>query len=133
MNRIAIKVAIGSFALLLTSAALAADGFTQSCRDIDLRRGSVLEAVCRSASGRPSRDRLNLNDYIGVVNGDLRWERNGNFSDRTRNCALDRYRGDTILRCDTQRRHGSWTSSSLNLDERITNINGTLQYRGRRR
>ena len=133
MNRIAIKAAIGSFALLLTSAALAAGDFTQTCRDIDLRRGSVLEAVCRSVSGRPSRDRINLNDYIANIDGDLRWQRNGNFSASSRNCDLDRYRGNTILRCDTQRRNGTWTSSSVNLDDRIANINGTLRYQGHRR
>jgi hypothetical protein len=132
MNRNALKLAFGSFVLLLTGSALAQGDFTQTCRRIDLRRGSFLDAVCQSVSGRPSRTGIDLNEYITNDNGNLRWQRNGNFILSSRNCEVSRFRGDTILRCDTQRRNGSWASSSLNLDERIANINGTLRYQGRR-
>ena len=132
MNRTAIKVALGSFALLLTSSALAAGDFTRSCRSIDLQRGSVLKATCKSISGRPSQSGIQLNDYIANINGNLRWRRNGNFILSSRRCDLDFVAGVTVLHCDTQRWNGSWTSSWLTLDERIANINGRLQYQGPR-
>ena len=131
MNRIALKMAFGSFALLLTSSALAAGDFTRSCRNIDLHRGSVLEATCKSTSGRPSQTGMQLNNYIANINGRLRWQRNGNFIASSRRCELDFVSGVTVLHCDTQRRDGSWTSSSLTLDEHIANINGALRYERR--
>lgn len=131
MNRIAMKMAFGSFVLLLTSAALARGEFTRSCRGIDLHRGSFLEATCRSVSGRPSQTGIQLNNYIANINGNLRWRRNGNFIASSRRCELDFVSGVTVLHCDTQRRNGSWTSSSLTLDEHIANINGALRYQGR--
>ena len=131
MNRMAIKAAFGSAALLLTTSALAAGDFSRTCRHMDLRHGSVLEATCRSISGRPSQTGIQLNNYIANINGQLRWRRNGNFRASSRHCELDFVSGVTVLHCDTQRRNGSWTSSSLTLDERIANINGALRYERR--
>ena len=131
MNRTAIKVALGSFALLLASSAWAAGEFTRSCKNIDLRSKSALDATCRTMRGSHARTGIQLNNYIANIDGDLRWKRNGNYSASSRNCDLDRSHGTTILRCDTRRIDGSWTSSSLNLDSRIANINGRLQYQWR--
>ena len=98
---------------------------------MDLHRRSVLEATCKSISGRPSQTGIQLNKYIANNNGNLRWRRNGNFIASSRHCELDFVSGVTVLHCDTQRRDGSWTSSSLTLDEHIANINGALRYERR--
>lgn len=128
MNRIAMKMAFGSFALLLTSSALAAGDFSRTCRDVDLHRGSFLTSTCKSVSGRPSQAGIQLNNYIANINGNLRWRRNGNFIASSRHCELDFVSGVTVLLCDTRRANGSWTSSLLTLDERIANLDGALRY-----
>jgi len=117
----------GSFILLVLNSAWALGEFTKSCTNIDLV-GASLFADCKDQNGRPTNAGISLNNRIGNEDGRLVWENDGNFSGSTRNCDVETSSGRTFLHCDSQRRDGSWTSSSLNLDEHIADINGSLRY-----
>jgi hypothetical protein len=104
-----------------------AGDFTRTCSNITLV-GTALEAMCRTINQGQARSGISLNRYIANIDGRLTWRRNGNYSASSQNFELDQESGVTFLHCDCQRRDGTWTSSALNLDERISNINGQLTY-----
>jgi len=120
----------GACTLLWLNSAWAAGGFTASCWDIDIN-GTGLEAECRTNNGGSALTGINLNNRIGNRNGKLVWESNGGYGGSSTNCEIDQESGRSFLHCDTMRNDGSWTSPSLNLDDRIANRNGNLRYSSR--
>ena len=122
-----VVASVFTLACLQQNVALAEGKFTSTCENITLE-GAGLEAVCKTTDQRNSNTGINLNGYITNRNGVLRWRRNGEFMNSSQNCDVEWHSGVSILHCDCLRRDGTWTGSTLNLDERIANINGALTY-----
>jgi hypothetical protein len=90
--------------------------------------GASLEAFCKTINGQEVQTGINLNNYIVNINGQLGWARQGNFIASSRDCVIRGNERVSILDCKTVTINGFETNSSLNLDERIVNINGSLIY-----
>lgn len=97
--------------------------FSQSSTNIQLQ-GSDLVAQCRDMGGSGCDSRININNYIANYDGTLAWHANGNFAASTRNMRVE----GGMLYAESQRCDGSWISSQINLDEKITNFNGKMIY-----
>jgi len=117
----------GAFTLLLLNSAWARGEFTKSCWDIDLL-GTSLFADCRERDGGVANAGISLNNRIANDDGQLHWRNNGGYGGSTQNCEVEQDSGKTFLHCDTRKSDGTWTSSSLNLDDHIANIDGSLRY-----
>jgi CVNH domain len=120
-------ISLAAFAFIWANSAFAAGDFTKTCSNITINDNGLLMADCRTENGEIAEVSYNLNDRVGNEDGRLLWG-GGRFSE-TSHCKLHYYTETTTLQCDTQKRDGSRASSSLNLDERIANINGSLRYR----
>jgi len=106
---------------LMTSIATAGD-FSQTCTNISMH-GSKLVAHCRRIDQSYKKTAINLDRYIGNINGVLSWD-DGNFSQTCRNVHA---RGG-VLKAVCERRNGSLKKTSIDLDEGISNINGSLKF-----
>ena len=105
--------------------ALAGD-FAKTCGRIRLS-GSTLSATCRTRRGGNRGSRINLNDFVTNSNGYLRFSNNeGAFSRTCRNIRLSRSRRTLLASCRTF--SGNLRNTSLNLNARITNRNGSLDF-----
>lgn len=126
-----LKYAASASLFLLTSLqsniVLASGEFTKTCSNITLDQGHILEANCETNNGGRAQTGRSLNNLIANINGRLIWRRDGNYIASSQHCELDYQSGRTFLHCDTRKSDGSWTSSSLDLDRHIANINGTLR------
>lgn len=124
--------------VLLPNSVQARGEFSRSCRNISLRYETepILLAECQNESGDWNRSELNLNNYIANMNGALVWLENGVFgntclaSDQNPRLPRDPFPnldGSVLtVRCETEQ--GSTQVTSINLDEHITNRNGSLTY-----
>ena len=97
--------------------------FSQSCSNITFSNNtSFLKADCLPSAFTV----ISLNKHIGNNNGSLIWARNGNFTQSCKLCYVRRHLGVVWLRCtclsgDTE------VKTQINLDERLTNVNGALR------
>ena len=97
--------------------------FSQSSTDITLD-GSLLKARCMDLSGTYLDASIDLNNCIANIDGELKWQANGDFIETSRIvCIFQMY-----LECDCKTKAGSWQRSSVYLDERIANCNGSLVF-----
>ena len=96
--------------------------FSRSSKDISISR-SVLTANCRDSDGSYNVSTLDLNNWIANIDGSLRWAEDGKFYDSSKNTSLT---DDVTLEADCRNVHGSYVSSTLNLDEKIANVDGKL-------
>ncbi|MEH2184468.1 CVNH domain-containing protein [Nostoc sp.] len=104
--------------------------FTLTSSNITLE-GSVLKAVSKTTAQKDVQTSIDLNDCIANIDGTLTWTKGGNFKATSRNIKVESSSGNTILRAESQKANGSsWVDASLNLDEKITNNEGTLRYDG---
>ncbi|MEH2295870.1 MAG: CVNH domain-containing protein [Nostoc sp.] len=104
--------------------------FTLTSSNITLE-GSVLKAVSKTTAQKDVQTSIDLNDCIANIDGTLTWTKGGNFKATSRNIKVESGSGDTILRAECQKANASsWVDASLNLDEKITNNEGTLRYDG---
>lgn len=104
--------------------------FTLTSSNITVEDG-VLKAVSKTTAQKDVPTSINLNDCIANIDGTLTWTKGGNFKATSRNIKVESGSGDTILRAECQKANGSsWVDASLNLDEKITNNEGTLRYDG---
>jgi hypothetical protein len=126
MYKYAKTIALASFALIWADAAFATGEFTRTCSNIRFDNG-LLEANCRTISGAIAQVGYNLNNRIGNEDGRLHWG-GRRFTQTSEHCELEGFAAVTVLHCNTQKRDGSWTSSALNLDEHIANLDGNLRY-----
>jgi hypothetical protein len=124
---ICVRALVVGLTFLPQKVALATGGdFTLSCRNITITNGASLEAFCKTINGQEVQTGINLNHHIANINGQLVWATQGNFIATSRNCVIRGNRRVSILACKTLTINGFETNSSLNLDERIININGWL-------
>ena len=124
---IGVRALVGGLTFLPQKVALATGDFTLTCRNITIN-GASLEAFCKTINGQEVQTGINLNNYIVNINGQLGWARQGNFIASSRDCVIRGNERVSILDCKTVTINGFETNSSLNLDERIVNINGSLIY-----
>ena len=99
--------------------------FSRSSMDISLS-GSVLTANCRDIEGSYHVSTLDLNNWIANIDGSLRWAHNGKFYDSSSDTSLI---DGVTLKANCRKIDGSRVSSTLNLDEKIGNLNGKLEVR----
>ena len=96
--------------------------FSRSSNDITLS-GSVLTANCRDIEGSYHVSTLDLNNWIANIDGSLRWAHNGRFYDSSKDTSLI---DGATLKADCRKIDGSYVNSTLNLDDKIANLNGKL-------
>ena len=97
--------------------------FSASCEKMMLD-GSILKARCQNLSGNWVDSRIDLNAHIINHYGDLSWQENGNYKMTSSACVVHQQ----TLHCDAQDGQGNAPTSFINLDEHITNDNGSLEY-----
>ena len=124
---ICVRALVVGLTFLPQKVALATGDFTLTCRNITIN-GASLEAFCKTINGQEVQTGINLNNYIVNINGQLSWARQGDFIASSRDCVIRGNERVSILDCKTFTINGFETNSSLNLDERIVNINGSLIY-----
>ncbi|KAK6536511.1 hypothetical protein TWF281_000739 [Arthrobotrys megalospora] len=101
--------------------------FTASSNAISV--GPILQATCTQDDGRTKDvSSLNLDTVIYNDDGQLKWGPQGRVGFSQSSTAIG-VKGN-MLSARTQKRDGSWTNSSLNLDEKIENRDGVLAYTG---
>ena len=97
-------------------------GFSATSRDICLS-GSTLQAQCQAEDGSYRPSSVDLNQYIGNIEGCLEWTFAG-FADSSKDISLS---DSSYLLATCQTSQGTYYLSAVNLDERVVNINGQLQ------
>ena len=97
-------------------------GFSLTSRNIRLS-GTELQAQCKAEDGSYKDSSLDLNKYIGNIEGCLEWKYAG-FADSSKDISLS---GSSYLLATCQTSQGTFYNSAINLDEQIVNINGQLQ------
>ncbi|KAI5838311.1 Cyanovirin-N [Morchella snyderi] len=100
--------------------------FSETTRYHQLIDGRILEAECLNEYGDWICSTIDLNNYIGNINGTLEWDSAG-FFDTAVNVNLVEF-GRRLEAC-LVRESGMEDICGLWLDERISNINGELVYR----
>ena len=115
------------FGLLLgaSGSAFAEGQFSQGCHDFELKL-PYLHARCKGLLHTVNSTRININNYIGVHDGQLIWKRNGNFNYNAKLCSLV----GTNLGCAILDSNKKIHYSVINLDEHIGNFYGNLVYQG---
>lgn len=86
-------------------------------------RGGQLTAVCTTVDQRERDTEINLDRFIGNIDGELTWGEH-DFSRSSRNIHVN---GNKLIAvCRTM--SGRERKSVLNLDHAMSNINGKLRY-----
>ncbi|WP_300636946.1 CVNH domain-containing protein [Mastigocoleus sp. MO_188.B34] len=102
-----------------------AGGFANTCKRVRVS-GSWLSARCKTRRANYKNTGINLNNFVTNRNGYLRFSnRGGNFS---ASCKNIRIAGKSTLRADCRTFQRDYRNTSLNLNGRITNRNGTLDF-----
>lgn len=115
-----------SFNLVVNNAS-ATGQFSKTCKDINIE-GSILSASCKTIKGYYQETSINLDAYVGNLDGILSWG-DHNFSLTCDNVALAQsLRGEyeVVGKCKTIA--GDYNQTELALDAHIANINGNLKY-----
>lgn len=130
MKKIVCGVLMGS--IVIAGQTFAGD-FSSSCKNIHLS-GSTLKASCQKAVGGvwAGESSINLNDHIGNRNGALIWDKK-NFDDHCENKSLagpdkPSYPPKLFLKARCRNDNKVYVSAEINLNERISNIDGKLKY-----
>ena len=99
--------------------------FSQTSTKIAIN-GSVLSADCRTIEGSYRSSTLDLSTCLSNNDGTLVWAQNGNFWKTADSSILIE---PATFQCKCIRINGFYETSSINLDEKIANIDGTLTAR----
>ncbi|KAH7170005.1 Cyanovirin-N [Dactylonectria macrodidyma] len=99
--------------------------FSQSSRNVRIE-DSLLYAECLKEDNRTwVSSEINLDSYIGNINGSFEWGKQA-FSLSARDIHLD---GSSVLAASLANEVGTYgPDQTVNLDDHIANINGTLEY-----
>lgn len=100
--------------------------FSNSSKNITLH-GTVLEVCCTDSAQRLCRSSIDLNECLNNTYGAFSWERYGNAFESTADVQLV---NGHILEGRLKDGRGGWNTSRIDLDERITNVNGCLVFTG---
>ncbi|KAF9172711.1 hypothetical protein BGX21_004887 [Mortierella sp. AD011] len=102
-----------------------AGNFTSSCRNMKLIDGHILYAECRDFQGEWFQSTLDLDEHLGNDNGVFRWY-DKNFSHSAEDVRL--VDGGTIAAKLRRWSDQQWESSSVSLNNMITNNDGRLEF-----
>lgn len=98
--------------------------FSQSCSNITFsNKTSFLKADCLPSAFTV----ISLNKHIANNSGTLTWATNGNFTQSCKLCHVRRHLGVVWLSC-TCLSGDKEVKAQINLDERLTNVNGALRF-----
>jgi hypothetical protein len=115
---------------LVVDKAMATGQFSLTCEDITLD-GSTLSAMCETRNGDQKETSINLDKYIGNLDGTLSWD-DHNFSQTCSDLGLAQLLSSRqlILAANCERAVGgnTYSPSDIELDAHIANIDGTLKY-----
>ena len=114
---------------LVVDKALATGQFSQTCGNITIN-GSTLSAECEKMNGAYQQTSINLDNYIGNLNGVLSWG-DHNFSITCTDLGLGQLLSsrEFILSAQCEKVDGiTYSQTDISLDEHIANIDGTLEY-----
>ena len=107
---------------LMTTSPAVAGNFSQSCHSISVD-GNQLSAICRTTDQREVETGINLDQFIGNIDGNLTWGES-DFSLSSSKMYMD----GSILFALCKKMNGDEKPSGLNLDAAISNIDGNLMY-----
>jgi hypothetical protein len=110
------------------SVAVSTDGtgnFAASCSGIALQ-GNVLSASCYDIAGQSAATTLDLDTCITNDNGALAWQANGGYAGSCSGCGL----GGTIMTCNCGEFTGDVGSTSIDINDHVSNCNGVLTCGG---
>lgn len=108
---------------LLTGNAWATGEFSRTCTNINVD-GSTLTADCERINGSYNDTSINLDNFIGNIDGTLEW----GYSEFSLTCNEVGLAGSNRLRAECRKRDQSPLGSYINLDEHIANIDGRLEF-----
>jgi hypothetical protein len=115
-----------SFNLIVDNAS-ATGQFSKTCDDINIE-GSTLSATCQTIDGDYQETSINLDKYVGNLDGKLSWG-DHDFSQTCENVAVAQsLKGEYQVAGKCKTKAGAYTQTELGLDARIANIDGNLQY-----
>ncbi len=95
--------------------------FEQSSSNISLIDDSILYALCRNYDQDLCESKLDLNNHVGNIDGNLTWGK-GAFSHSSKDISLN----GTILSAQCQNSDGFYVYSELDLSPLVANSNGNL-------
>ncbi|KAM7188962.1 Cyanovirin-N [Naviculisporaceae sp. PSN 640] len=97
--------------------------YASTCNSCTIGGTAMLMCSCRNNAGVWGSSSIWLDTYIANVNGVLRWQLHGGYGS---SCSFKSFYGSTsTLRCSTM--SGLQVDSSIDLNQKIHNINGQLQ------
>ena len=92
--------------------------FSSSCDNIKLN-GSTLSATCKNRKNTKFNSSIDLNKFIGIDRGQLKFKIKGNYSQDVDSCKLE----STILKCVLK---SDQSNVEINLNDVVGNSNGSL-------
>jgi hypothetical protein len=99
--------------------------FSLSSRDITLDpSGQTLRATCQNAVGNWGPSQIDLDAFIGNIDGNFQWGSSG-YSQSAQSPHLS---GDHTLVAELRKEDGSLVSPELDLNRHIANSNGVLTF-----
>ncbi|MGI2908337.1 CVNH domain-containing protein [Tolypothrix sp. VBCCA 56010] len=116
---------------LIKPDAAVAGAFIKTCSNIRVdfnNDRAILLAECYNNKGQIRRSNLLISNYVANYTGALSWATPpGNFQKSCRSAGIvDRNQGWLTAKCGNGK--GGWVTSEINLDERVSNQNGVLDY-----
>lgn len=108
--------------------AMATGQFSRTCDQIEVNNGE-LSAVCKTRNGNLNKTSINLDEYIGNLDGVLSWG-DHNFSQTCDNIALASSFAtrQLVVAAECRERDQDINYTDIALDDHIANIDGKLQY-----
>ncbi len=97
--------------------------FSLTSINIAINSSGVLSADCKDLGGVYRSSTIDLNDYIGNIDGVFTWGSQG-FSQTAYGFNVN----GSLLAGQLKKLDNSWVNASINLDEHIKNDNGVLKY-----
>lgn len=112
-----------------------AGGFKWSCGEYHVHPNGLLEGDCADFQGHAAWTSLDLNYGIANDNGHLHWRAGGGYAPSCSGCRIERgwmsegWQVDfSNLECECRALDGSWVSTSIDLNDQISNQNGQLAF-----
>jgi hypothetical protein len=122
---------LASLSLIIDKAL--AGNFTASCNRVKLESTlGILSANCKKKDGSSDTSNFFYHLYVTNNNGKLEWYTPKGFNDSgnfSASCSILSFDSSTaVLSAKCRKRDQSYRNSSLNLNGRISNIDGSLTY-----
>ncbi len=97
--------------------------FSATSTNIEISPEGILSADCKTNLGHFKNSTIDLNGYIGNIDGNFKWG-----SEKFTLTASEFSLSDAILNGKLKKKDGTLNDSSIDLDQRIKNDNGELKY-----